>query len=93
MLIVKTNAEAEVPVLWPADAENWHIGKDTNAGKDWRQEEKETQSMRCLDGITELIYMSFSKLQVLVMDWEVLCSAVHGVAESETHLSEWTELS
>ena len=34
------NAEAEAPVLWPPDAMNWLIGKDPDAGKDWRQEEK-----------------------------------------------------
>ena len=36
----RTDAEAETPVLWPPDAKNWLIGKDPDAGKDWRQEEK-----------------------------------------------------
>ena len=35
-----TDAEAEAPILWPPDAKNWLIGKDPNAGKDWRWEEK-----------------------------------------------------
>ena len=38
----RTDAETETPVLWPPDGKNWLIGKDTNAGKDWRQEEKGT---------------------------------------------------
>ena len=40
IFIGKTDAEAEAPILWPSDAENWLIGKDPDAGKDWRQEEK-----------------------------------------------------
>ena len=36
----RTDAEAETPILWPPDAKNWFIGKDSDAGKDWRQEEK-----------------------------------------------------
>ena len=36
----RTDAEAETPKLWPPDAKNWLIGKDPDAGKDWRQEEK-----------------------------------------------------
>ena len=36
----RTDAEAEAPILWSFDGKNWLIGKDTNAGKDWRQEEK-----------------------------------------------------
>ena len=35
-----TEAEAEAPILWPPDAKNWLIGKDPDAGKDWRQKEK-----------------------------------------------------
>ena len=38
----RTDAEAETPVLWPPDMKNWLIGKDPDAGKDWRQEEKGT---------------------------------------------------
>ena len=38
----RTDAEAEAPILWPPDAKNWLIGKDPDAGKDWRQEEKGT---------------------------------------------------
>ena len=38
----RTDAEAETPILWPPDAKSWLIGKDTDPGKDWRQEEKGT---------------------------------------------------
>ena len=38
----RTDAEAETPILWPPDAKSWPIGKDTDPGKDWRQEEKGT---------------------------------------------------
>ena len=42
LFIRRTDAEAETPILWPPDAKNWLIGKDPDAGKDWRQEEKGT---------------------------------------------------
>jgi len=42
ILIGRTNAEAESPILWPTDAKSQLIGKDSNAGKDWRQEKKRT---------------------------------------------------
>ena len=41
IFIGRTDAEAETPVLWPSDEKNWLIGKDSDAGKDWRWKEKE----------------------------------------------------
>ena len=42
IFIGRTDAEAETPILWPPDAKNWLTGKEPDAGKDWRQEEKGT---------------------------------------------------
>ena len=42
IFIKRTDAKTEAPVLWPPDAKSWLIGKDPDAGKDWRQEEKGT---------------------------------------------------
>ena len=40
VIIGRTDVEAETPILWPPDAKSWLIWKDSDAGKDWRQEEK-----------------------------------------------------
>ena len=40
IFIGRTDTEAETPIFWPSDVNNWPIGKDPDAGKDWRQEEK-----------------------------------------------------
>ena len=40
IFVGRTDAEAETPILWPSDVKNWLIGKDPDAGKDWRWEEK-----------------------------------------------------
>ena len=84
----RTDAKAETPVLWPPQAKSWLIGKDSDAGRDWGQEEKGTTE----DGITDSMGMSLSELREMVTAREAWRAAIHGVAKNRTRLSDWTEL-
>ena len=75
MFIGRPDAEAEAPIIWPTDRKNWFIGKDPDAGKDWRQEERgitEDEMVgwhHWLDG-----HKSLSKLRELVRKPDMLQS-------------------
>ena len=62
IVIERTDAEAEAPILWPPDMNSPFIGKNSNAGNDWKQRRRGRQRMRWLDSITDSVDMNLSKL-------------------------------
>ena len=81
----RNDGKAETPVLWPPHAKSLLIGQDSDAGRDWGQEEKGTTGIRWLDGITDSMDMSLSELREMVMDRKALaCCDSWGRKESDS---------
>ena len=92
ILIRRADVEAEAPILWPSDMKNWLIGKDPDAGKDWRQEDKEMAEDEMVGWHHRLNGHEFEEAPGVVMESEAWHAAIHGVTKSWTRLGDWTEL-
>ena len=90
IFIGRTDAEAETPICWPPDAKNCLIGKDSDAGEDWRQEEKGTTEDEMVGWHHWLDGHEFEQAPGDGENREAWCAAVHGVTTSRTQLSDWT---
>ena len=92
VFIGRTDTEAEAPILWPPDMKNWLFGKDPDAGRDWRQDEKGMTEYEMAGWHHQLTGCKFEQATGVGDGREAWCAAFHGVSKSQTRLSDWTEL-
>ena len=94
MFIGRNDAEAEIPILWPPDAKNWLIGKDPDAGKDWRREEKRTTEDEMIGWHHWLNWREFEQAPGGMWWWTGRPCVLQSMgSQSRTQLNDWTELS
>ena len=86
----RTDVKAETPILWPPHAKGWLIGKDSDVGRDWGQEEKGTTEDEMAGWHHRLDGHEFGWTPG-VGDGQGGLACLHGVAKSWTILSDWTE--
>ena len=86
----RTDAKAEAPVLWPPNMKSQLIGKDPDAGKDWRQGEKGVTEEEMVGWRHQLNGHEFEPTLIDSEEQGSLVSCVHGVAKSWTWCSDWT---
>ena len=86
----RTDAEAKIPILWPPDVKNWLTGKDPNAGKDWRQEEKGMTEDETVGWHHWLNGHEFEQAPRAGDGQGSVRAIVHGVTKNWTWLSNWT---
>ena len=91
IFIGRTDAEAQAPIVWPPGARSSLIGKDPDAGKEWRQEEKGVTEDEMVGWYHWLDGHEFKQAPGVVDGQEAWCAIVHGVAKSWTRLNDWTE--
>ena len=84
----RNDAEAETPVLWPPLWKSRLIGKDSDAGRDWGQEEKRMTEDEMAGWHHGSMDVSLGEPREMVMNWEAWRAAIHGVAKSRTRLSD-----
>ena len=92
IFIGRTDAEFEAPILWPPDVKSWHTGKDPDAGKDWRQEEKGTTEDEMAGWHYRLKGHEFEQTPGDGEGHSSLVCCSPEIAKSQTRLSNWTTI-